>query len=305
MAPIPVATSKEFIDQTLAQASKSSTRLPSFFLSHGSPFTVHPGKLEGVFALAGPNGPNGQFLSAFGPSLLKHYGDRIKGVIMFSAHWETGNVREVMSTDGINDLMYDFYGFDQELYDLKWRSKGSIELANKIVSLFEKAGMPAKGVEHQPLDHGTWVPYLKMWPNTNGEPFDIPILQVSLDHRLDMAKHIAIGKALAPLREEGILIFGSGSSVHNLRRIRETMDGEFAPPEFHLWEKHLSDIVSNTQGKERSEKLIELESYPHLRAVHPTTEHIIGLHVAAGAGEEERSKVICKDYGCMAIGFGL
>ena len=141
-----------------------------------------------------PNGPHSKFLQDFGPYLLKKYNP--KAVVVFSAHWETSNQIEVMNND-VNKLYYDYYGFPKKMYEITWNSKGSSEVASKVANLLNNHKIPAKTISNaRGLDHGVFVPFKLMFP----DPFEIPLVEVSIDAKLDPQHHIEIGKAIQSLR---------------------------------------------------------------------------------------------------------
>jgi len=173
----------------------------------------------------GPKGPLATFLKDFGPILLQKY--KPKGIVVFSAHWETVGERVVTDYGDSNPLLMDYFGFQPALYQLKFNSRGDSALSERVVQLYKEAGQSARttsrmvprgedgrGFTGPGLDHGVFVPFRLMF----GENFqDVPIVQVSIDGSLDPEKNWAVGQVVEQLRHEGILVLSGGLLVHNLR----------------------------------------------------------------------------------------
>jgi 4,5-DOPA dioxygenase extradiol len=170
------------------------TKLPAVFLSHGAPNLIL-GKSRARDFLTG--------LSTVLPR-------RPEVIIMVSAHWETA--QPVVNAPHVNKTIYDFGGFERELYTLRYPAAGSSATAQHIVSLFKTAGLPIKIDHERGLDHGAWVPLMLAWPAA-----DIPVVQLSVQTHAGVDHHLTLGAALEPLRSEGALIIGSGSFTHDLR----------------------------------------------------------------------------------------
>jgi len=225
--------------------------MPTIFVSHGSPMLI----LE--------DRPARAFLASLG-SLLP----RPTAIVAVSAHWDTDV--PVVSTAHKPATIHDFYGFPEALYALRYDPPGAPELAERVAKLTGAAHDPHRG-----LDHGAWVPAKLAWPEA-----DIPIFQLSVQPYMTPAHHIALGRQLASLREEGVLVMGSGSAIHNLRRlVRGQHD---TPPE--PWARAFDDWVAETVEKGDEAALANYRSAaPHARDAHPTDEHFLPLHVAFGA----------------------
>jgi 4,5-DOPA dioxygenase extradiol len=262
-------------------------------------------------AYQGPNGPLAKFLAEFGPTLLKKY--QPKGIVVFSAHWETQGERLVTDYPE-NPLLMDYYGFPPALYQLKFKSRGDSKLAQRVVDLYKQAGQKARtttvnesrgedgrGFLGPGLDHGVFVPFRIMF----GEEFiDIPIVQVSIDSSLDPKKNWELGKALSQLREEGILILSGGLTAHNLRD-----PSSFAPDtarDVHKqFDEEIYKAIAAESAEERKQKMFGLTQHPGFRASHPREDHFVPLYVAAGAGEGGDVKTIMELYGLGSFGFGI
>lgn len=233
-----------------------SDRLPSLFISHGAPtFAVEPG-------IAGPA------LTALGRAL-----PRPKAVLVVSPHWMTATPRVSLAPKP--ETIHDFGGFDPALYRITYPVAGHPPLAQRALDLLREAALQAAPDERRGLDHGAWVPLLHLFPDA-----DVPVFQVSLPGTLDAASAWALGRALAPLADEGVLIVGSGSLTHNLEEFfgGRPRDGTYAV-EFSEWVREA--VLAGDAARLRS----TLEAAPHARRAHPTPEHFWPLLVAAGAGD--------------------
>ena len=197
---------------------------------------------------------------------------RPTAVLMVSAHWQTAPMA-IAATTAV-PLVYDFYGFPQRYYDLEYRSPGAPELAASV-----KALMPAtEPVIERPtrgLDHGAWVPLMAMYPDA-----DVPVLQVSMPD-LDPAHLFEVGRRLAPLRDEGILIVGSGFMTHGLPYLGEYWDGRPGAP---TWSIEFDRWVAEALARGDIDTLFAFrEKAPGMPYAHPTTEHFAPLFVTLGA----------------------
>jgi aromatic ring-opening dioxygenase catalytic subunit (LigB family) len=198
--------------------------------------------------------------------------ERPKAIVVISAHWEE-RVLTLMS-GARPPMLYD-YGFpDPKAYEIQWPAPGDPLLAANVAQLLKAAGFPVAFDEQRGFDHGTFVPLKVAVPEA-----DIPIVQLSLLAGLDPKAHIAIGKALAPLRDQGVLIVGSGSSYHNLRDFGRPTSREPS----RLFDDWLADTVTKPPS-ERDALLVNWATAPAARHCHPREEHLIPLHVVAGAG---------------------
>jgi len=253
--------------------------LPSIFLSHGSP------------TLPFDDVPAREFLRGLGAKL-----ERPKAILVASAHWETR--APALNAVTRNETIHDFYGFPKPLYELRYEAPGAPALAERAASLLTGANLNAHIDSERGLDHGAWVPLMLMYPGA-----DIPVLQLSVQSHAGAAHHIALGRALAPLRAEGVLILGSGGFVHNLRLIDWNSGPE---PEwsraFAAWthEKLLArDEAALADYRRRA---------PFAEQAHPTEEHFMPLFVAYGAGGKNVERLhTSTTFGSLrmdAYGFG-
>jgi len=234
----------------------AAAALPTLFLSHGSPMhALQPGAVRAVW-------------EGIARSLPKP-----KAILIASAHWET-NVPAVTGT-AQPETIHDFYGFPRPLYEIQYPAPGSPDLASKAKNLLEKANLQSAIDPVRGLDHGAWSPLLYMYPKA-----DVPVVQVAVQTELGTRHHIALGRALAPLAEEGVLIIGSGHMTHNLRD--RSNDG-VAP-----YAKNFQDWVRQRIDRHA---LDELADYRSLSAdgsrAHPTDEHFLPLFVALGAARRD------------------
>lgn len=231
-------------------------RLPSLFISHGAPsFALEPG-------LAGPA------LTALGRQL-----PRPAAVLVVSPHWMTREPR--VATTAAPKTLHDFGGFAPALYQLNYPAPGHPALAARSVAVLRNAGWRAEPDAQWGLDHGAWVPLRYLYPQA-----DVPVFQLSLPLGLDGPQALALGQALAPLADEGVLIVGSGSLTHNLGEVRFDAPQNAPPP----YVRAFTDWVEQTLTRRDHEQLMRvLELAPEARRAHPTPEHLWPLLVAAGA----------------------
>ncbi|KAI0048213.1 Extradiol ring-cleavage dioxygenase, class III enzyme, subunit B [Auriscalpium vulgare] len=291
--------------------------IPAFFFGHGSPMLAWPEKriasagdhMRPVIDHIGPKGPLAAFLRDFGPSLLAKY--KPTAIVVFSAHWETDSERLVTDYGDENPLLMDYYGFDHEMYQLKFSSRGDSAVSSRVVELFKEAGLRARvttpdeprgqdgrGFPGPGLDHGVFVPFRIMF----GESFrDVPIIQASIDASLSPQKNWDIGKAVTKLRQEGILVISGGLTVHNTRDF-SSFTPAGAGPEYVSFNDAVSTAISPTQ---RKAAMVELPNHSGFRRAHPREDHFVPIYVAAGAGEEGDVRVVSGLFGCQTVAFGL
>ena len=197
-------------------------------------------------------------------------------ILVVSAHWEE---RQATITSGSHpDLIYDYYNFPPESYELKYPAPGEPHLAKEIHALVETSGASARLDDARGFDHGLFIPLLLMYPQAR-----IPCLQLSLLNSLDPAAHIALGKAIAALRRKNVLIVGSGMSFHNLREFFATDEkSDEACNQFDGWLRETC-ADAKLSAKDRERRLIEWDKAPAARFCHPREEHLLPLHVCYGA----------------------
>jgi len=202
--------------------------------------------------------------------------DKPSAILVVSAHWEE-EIATITSA-ARPGMIYDYYGFPPESYELQYPAPGAPELAAAILDSLTAAGVEARLDDGRGFDHGLYVPLMLMYPDA-----DIPCLQLSLLHNLDPAAHIDIGQALSRLHRDGVLIIGSGFSFHNLRAFRTPVTPETRAMNeaFEAW---LIDSCSDSSldESERQQRLVAWTSAPGARFCHPREEHLLPLHVCYG-----------------------
>ncbi|MCA9783658.1 MAG: dioxygenase [Calditrichaeota bacterium] len=197
-----------------------------------------------------------------------------RGILVVSAHWE--ETRPTLMSGSAPPLYYDYFGFPPEAYTLSWPAKGDPQLAAQVRELLDSAGLPSSQDPDRGYDHGTFVPLKLMYPQPT-----IPVIQLSLLSGLDPARHLALGRALAPLRDEGVLILGSGMSYHHLPNLMRGR-GQASSRLFDDW---LQEAVCGSPPR-RTQALLNWQQAPAARDAHPREEHLLPLLVVAGAAEE-------------------
>ncbi|KAJ6151203.1 aromatic ring-opening dioxygenase LigB subunit [Penicillium chermesinum] len=249
-------------------------KTPIYFLSHGGPnimFDVeHPAYKK---------------LGAIGREITTKVKPR--AVVVFSAHWQGGRDTIYVNTAEMTDLIYDFYGFPDHYYKEKYPNVGSKEVSSKVLDALKEAGISAKGVKRG-LDHGVWASF-KCAFDPESNPLNVPIVQVSLFDTEDPIQHYRLGEAVAKLREENIMIIVSGMAVHNLRDLRFTFSNPTPLPYTVSFDEALKDAVT-TSPEEREEALAALVKRPDARQAHPSFDHLLPIHVGAGAAGADRGE---------------
>lgn len=229
---------------------------PSIFLSHGAP------------TLPIVDAPARDFLRGLGQQL-----GRPRAILVASAHWET--TMPTLASAARMDTIHDFHGFPRALYELRYEPTGAPDVAERATDLLCAAGLASALDPRRGLDHGAWVPLLLMYPEA-----DVPVLQVSVQPGFGPAHHLQLGRALAPLRGEGVLVIGSGSYTHDLSRFRAAELDAPAPPDVTAF----ADWFDRAIAERRTCDLLTYRTQaPHAAAQHPTEEHLLPLYVAMGA----------------------
>jgi aromatic ring-opening dioxygenase catalytic subunit (LigB family) len=240
-------------------------RLPAIYIPHGGgPWPFVPLNF----------GPPEMWkpLETYLRNLVRGLPQRPKAILVVSAHWEAKT--PTLMTSSRPPMLYDYSGFPEESYRIQWPAPGAPELAKGVRKKLESAGFQVQEDPGRGFDHGTFVPLKLAVPEA-----DIPTLQLSLIGGLNPKAHIELGRALASLRDEGVLCIGSGSSYHNMRGFgRPTA---LSPSDrFDTW---LAHAMSQTP-RDREELLIQWAKAPDARECHPREEHLLPLHVMAGLG---------------------
>lgn len=233
--------------------------LPSLFISHGSPMlALQPG--------------------ASGPALQRLAADlpRPRAIVVMSAHWESREL--LVSGSPAPETWHDFGGFPRELFAVQYPAPGDPALAQQIVELLAADGLPAHLDNQRPFDHGTWVPLSLMYPAA-----DIPVVQVSLPSHMGPALQTRIGQALRSLREQGVLLIGSGSITHNLGEL----DWRAGPESIEPWAGDFRNwVVDKLSAQDETALHDYRKQAPYAERSHPSDEHLLPLYFARGAGGE-------------------
>jgi aromatic ring-opening dioxygenase catalytic subunit (LigB family) len=242
-------------------------RLPTYFISHGGgPWPYMTGEFRANMAQ----------LEQSLLDMRMELSDAPKAVLVVSGHWEERGF--AVSSAEKPGMVYDYHGFPDYLYHIQYGAPGSPELARRVQELLHADGIDARSDRTRGFDHGTFSLMKPLYPEE-----DMPLVQLSLDAGLDPALHLAVGRALAPLRDEGVLIIGSGLSFHNLQAMRGTSGYEPAR-QFDAW---LQQTLVHTSSDERARRLIDWEEAPAARIAHPREDHLLPLMAAVGAAWDE------------------
>lgn len=248
-----------------------TTRLPTYFVSHGG------GPWPWMKKEAGNRYDN---LEASLKRIIGEVGNAPKAVLIVTGHWEAPTW--TLSSGAKPGMIYDYGGFPAHTYQIQYGAPGSPELANRVRSLLTEQGFDIDLDPERGYDHGTFTVMQPMYPDAK-----MPLVQMSLRDDYDAAAHLAIGRALAPLRDEGVLIIGSGLSYHNLRQFGPA--GAQSSQKFDAW---LQQTLLNTAPTQRSSAVIRWDEAPSARLAHPQEDHLIPLMVALGAAENETAACV-------------
>ena len=254
--------------------------MPVVFIPHGGgpwPFMNLPPHLD--------HGPN---LRPFLENIRHTLPQQPKSIVVISAHWEEGSPTLLDPPGSRHSLLFDYYGFPKDTYEIEYPTPTAPQLTEKISSLLTKAGFDNVSREtNRGIDHGVFVPLKLMFPDAN-----IPIAQLSLLAGMNPEEHIRLGAAIAPLRDDDVLIVGSGMSYHNLRNLMSGNEVEETSDVFDSW---LADSVTSDKPNEMKKRLTQWTSAPYARDAHPREEHLLPLMVCAGAAGPDRGKVTFSD----------
>jgi len=233
-----------------------SERMPVVFVSHGAPDALL-------------NAPD----AVTSWSQIARLVPEPAAILVVSAHWEAD--RPTVSLSGKPETIHDFSGFSPKLYSMQYRAPGAPVLAERVMSLLSNAGLEADLHPNRGLDHGAWVPLSAMYPQTN-----VPVTQLSLLRNADPATHFGLGRALVPLRDEGVLIVGSGAITHNFAWLEWRTDSGHAPlPKAKIF----TDWVADRLATQDIPALLAYRSAPYGAESHPTEDHFLPLFVALGS----------------------
>jgi len=214
-------------------------------------------------------------------------GERPKAILVISGHWETA-IPTVQAAQ-THSLYYDYHNFPEHTYRLTYPAQGAPDVAERVIDLLQAAGIAAAREYDRGLDHGVFIPFKLIYPDA-----DVPIVQLSLQADLEPEAHLAIGRALQPLRDEGVLIVGSGMTFHNMRHM---FGGQHAV-EAEAFDRWLTEAVEAADPADRERRLAAWASAPGGRLAHPREEHLLPLMVAAGAaGSDPGRRTYCERLG--------
>lgn len=248
----------------------SAQRTPVLFVSHGSPlFALEPGTTGPALR---------DWVDTHAPARA------LRGIVLMSPHWMTRGIG-VMTTPR-PQTWHDFGGFPEALYQLQYPAAGDPALAQQVLKLLNEGGCPAGADPERPFDHGAWVPLRHMYPEAN-----VPVVQVSLPAHVPPADIDAIGQALAPLREQGVLLMGSGGMTHNLRELRRV------PGPTDPYVSAFTGWVEQTLKSGDLEAMLDYRARaPHAERAHPSDEHFLPIYFALGAAGWGRDAQVQPDY---------
>jgi 4,5-DOPA dioxygenase extradiol len=253
----------------------TGTPLPSLFVSHGPPSMV----LDDI--------PVRAALARLGREL-----PRPQAILCVSAHWLAE--RPTVSLAERPETIHDFFGFDRALYDLSYPAPGAPELARRTAALLTEAGLGCEQAPERGLDHGAWEPLMLMYPEA-----DVPVVQLSLQMGADSAAHLALGRALAPLRAEGVLVLASGTATHNLDQWRA--DPERTPD----WAVAFDAWLAGAVAERDTAAIVNYRTEaPGAALAHPSEDHYLPLPVALGAGGADGKTAVLHrsfSYGSLSM----
>lgn len=245
---------------------------PTYFINHGGGpcFFLEPGPMRTAWSELET------YLWDFAGTLTQ----RPRAILVISGHWEED--RPTVNAGAAPALLFDYGGFPEHTYQLTWPAPGSPKIAARVCGQLGSAGIDTGVDTTRGWDHGVFVPMKVMFPAA-----DIPVVQLSLQHGLDPARHLEIGRALKPLREEGVLILASGQSYHNMRGFMG--GGGRADPAAEAFDSWLREAMID--GEARGRALLQWENAPGARQAQPREDHLLPLMVAAGAATGEPGQV--------------
>lgn len=251
------------------------SRQPVFFLSHGGgPWPWLEGEFRRSF----------DWLEASLKALPAQLPERPKAVLAVSGHWEEPGF--AVSTAAEPGMVYDYYGFPEHTYHIRYPAPGSPEVAERVVELAAAAGIPVARDPQRGFDHGTFSMMQPIYPQA-----DVPVVSLSMRQDYDPAAHIALGRALAPLRDEGVLIVGSGFTYHNLRLFDERAYEPSAG--FDAWLRH---ALIDLPPEERAAAMQRWSEAPYARVAHAREDHLVPLFVAVGAAGDDPATCVYSEF---------
>lgn len=248
------------------------TRMPTYFISHGGGPWPWMADWRAMF----------KNLEASFVQMVRDLPEPPKAILMISGHWEEDSFAVMASPNP--PMVYDYHGFPPHTFQIKYPAPGAPDIARRAADLIAAAGLPVRLDDKQGYDHGTFVPAYIMYPEA-----DVPLFQISLRHGYSPAEHLALGRALAPLRDEGVLIIGSGLSYHNLRLFGPGAKEPSAG--FDTW---LNAALAKPPA-ERTQAMLDWEQAPYARISHKEEDHLVPLFAALGAAEGDKASMVYHD----------
>ena len=240
------------------------------------------------------------------PEIVKHFQETVQkwlpaqkptAIVVFSAHWESSPVR--ITSASKPSMYFDYYGFPPESYEYTYPTQGHPQLAQKIQDLLANDGIASKLDADRGYDHGVFIPLMMMYPKA-----DIPVVAVSLDASLSAESNIAVGKALSPLRDEGILILGSGYTFHNMQAFFNP--SKYTKDQSHIFNSWLQETLKAATVGQALPALAKWEEAPGARVCHPREEHLLPLLMtAAAAGSDAHPKMIWSNTNDRKCGLSM
>ena len=259
------------------------TPLPTYFISHGGgPWPFMKNETGAIY----------DQLNAALQAMPSQISVTPKAILMISAHWQTDDF--TLMSNPAPGMIYDYGGFPDYTYQISYPAPGAPALAKQVQEIIQRAGLIANLDAQRGFDHGMYSALYPIYPDAN-----VPVVQLSLKNNLDPASHIALGRLLAPLREQGILIIGSGLSYHNLRKFG--VAGQLASAAFDGW---LQTALLDADPEKRVALLNAWSTAPMARDAHPYEEHLLPLMVAVGAAEQDTGHCVYHEssfFGCLTV----
>lgn len=252
----------------------NSQTLPGLFISHGSPMlALDPEQVGPALHRLSSNLPKPQ------------------AIIVMSAHWESQALEVCTSTRP--ETWHDFRGFPPALYEIRYPAAGAPQLAEEILKRFAEAGLAAHANSTRPRDHGVWMPLLHMYPDA-----DIPVIEISLPIHMNADDIYNIGQVLSPLREQQILLIGSGSITHNLAELSWQADADVP-----VWASTFRNAVVNKLTHQDYDAVLDWPSLPYVQRNHPSLEHFAPLFFAMGTGN--RFNIVHSSFSMGSLGMDI
>ncbi len=252
-----------------------SSRFPVYFLSHGGGPWPWIAQMQDIYAATAR-----EFAALPGRLPAKP-----KAILVVSGHWEEDAF--TVSTAVQPPMEYDYHGFPEHTYRISYPAPGSPALAARVRELLSGAGIATNADARRGFDHGVFVPLHLMYPEA-----DIPVVMLSMKSNYDPAEHLRLGQALAPLRDEGVLIVGSGLTYHNMRGFGR----DESTPVAEAFESWLNGAISEADARVRDAMLLEWEKGPGARQAHPREDHLVPLMVVAGAAGSDTGRALFIDH---------